>query len=242
MKPPSGGSPKDSRMLARTEAKERLGRNLENLESCCRPPLDRMAKVDPTADDPLGEWLDKIRVLWPSRELLQQIHLDVFELATLERTKPIQPGWKAFEQVDKRMKRLRLKSRLNDLIRRACAILDGESELGKAARDLEAGKVEGEFLLRNMLTGSRNLGELLDEDRLRQSRRAKAYPLVEWVIFIGHPMAKDLGPVPARFVQDDAAIEKRKILQRREKTRERVRRRRSRKKESRREGVTPSKN
>jgi len=239
---PSGGNPKDSLMLARTEAKERLGRNLENLASYCHPPLDGMAKVDPTSDDPLGEWLDKIRVLWPSRELLEQIDSDVIVLATFDRKKPILPVWKAFEQVDKRMKKLRLKSRLNDLIRGACAILAGESELGKAARDLEAGEAKAKLLVADILLGTRSLGELLDEDRLRQSRRAKAVPLVEWVIAIGHPMAKDLGAVVAFFVQDTAAIEKQKILRRREKTRERVRLSRLKQKESRRESVTPSEN
>ena len=226
MKPPSGGSTKDRRMLRCREAKERLERNLENLASYCKPPPDKTAKVDPTADDPLGEWSDKIRVLWPPGELLQEITHDVIALGMVDRKKPILPVWKAFEQVDKRMKKLRLRSRLNDLIRRACAILAGESELGKAARDLEAGKAESRSLVNDILLGKRNLGDLLDEDRLRQSRRAKAYPLVEWVMVIGHPMAKDFGDVAAFFVQDNAAIEKRKILQRRDKTRERQRRRR----------------
>jgi hypothetical protein len=196
------------------------------------------ATVDATADDPLGEWLEKIRILWPSRELLQEIDRDVIVLAIVQRKKPILPVWKAFEQVDKRMKKLRLKSRLNDLISRTCAILAGESELGKAARDWETGKAEAQSLVRDILLGNRNLAELLDEDRVRQSQRAKSWPLVEWAIVNGHPMARDLDNVPALFVQDNAAIEKRKILQRRDQTRERQRRRRLRLEKTSRKSVT----
>jgi hypothetical protein len=81
-------------------AKERLERNLKSLESYCQPPVDEQAEIDEEAENPIGEWLKKRRVLWPSHELLRQINDDVIELAIAGRKKPILPIWKAFEQVD----------------------------------------------------------------------------------------------------------------------------------------------
>jgi hypothetical protein len=221
------------------QARERLERNLKSLASYCQRPADRLAKIDEEAEDPIGEWLEKRRVLWPSRELLQEIDDDVIVLAMRGRVQPILPVWKAFEQVNKRIKQLRLKARVNDLIRRACARLAGESVLGRAARDLEAGKAEAQCLLRDILLGNRDLGELLDDDRQRVLQKVKSYPLAEWAIVNGHPMAKDFGRVAEFFVLDNEAIKKRKILQRRDKTRERVQRHRLGKK-TRRKSVTRS--
>ena len=227
MKPPSGGSTKDRRMLWRQAAKERLMRNLEALASYCQP-ADRTAD-----DDPVTEELKK-RGRWPSRELLQEIEDDVFVL--LER-KQIVPIWKEFEQVDKRMKKLRLKSRANDLIRRACARLAGESVLGKAAR--EPTTKETQSLLCDIDLGKRNFAELLEDDRRRVRQRYMAGPLVDWALIIGHPMAKDFGKIEAFLIWGlNETVEEVKLLQRREKTRERVRRLREK---TRRDSVTPSK-
>ena len=174
-------------------AKERLERNLKSLVSYCQRPADRLAKIDEEAKDPIGEWLEKRRVLWPSRELLQEIPDDVIVLAVAGRKKPILPVWKAYEQVDRRMRKLRLKSRLNDLIRRARDRVAGESELGRAARELEEGNALGQCLVRDILAGTRSLSELLDDDRQTILQKAKSYPLVEWLSVNGHPMAKDFG-------------------------------------------------
>ena len=120
-------------------AKERLERNLKSPASYCQRPADPLAKIHEEAEDPIGEWLERRRVLWPSRELLQEIDDDVIVLAVAGRKKPILPVWKAYEQVDRRMRKLRLKSRLNDLIRRARARVPGESELGLAPRSYLCG-------------------------------------------------------------------------------------------------------
>ena len=189
----------------------------------------RLAKIDEEAEDPIGEWLEKRRVLWPSRELLREIDDDVIVLAVAGRKKPILPLWKAYEQVDRRMRKLRLKSRLNDLIRRAGERVAGESELDRAARELEAGNARGQCLVRDILGGTRSLRELLDDDRQRTLQKAKSYPLVEWLIVNGHPMAKDFGPVVEHFVIDAAVVKERKLLERREKQRARTRRHRRKK-------------
>ena len=112
-KPPSGDSPKETtRALWRSQTKERLERNLESLESYCKPGV--------IPDDGLFAGSSELGY-WPSRELLDEIARDVLLLAFLERKRPFLPVWKAFEQVDKRMKKLQLTSRVNDLIRRALA-------------------------------------------------------------------------------------------------------------------------
>jgi hypothetical protein len=210
-------------------AKERLERNLKSLASYCQRPADRLAKIDKEAEDPIGEWLKKRRVLWPSLELLREIDDDVIVLAVAERKKPILPVWKAYEQVDSRMRKLRLKSRLNDLIRRARERVAGESELGRAARELEAGNARGQCFVRNILCGTRSLSQLLDDDRQRTVQKAKSYPLVEWLMVNGHPMAKDFGPAAEHFVIDAGVVKERKLLEQRRKQRARTRRHRAQK-------------
>ena len=81
-------------MSKKEAAKERLERNLKSLESYCQPPVDGQAEIDEEAEDPIGEWLEKRRVLWPSHELLRQIDDDVIELAIAGRKKPILPVWR----------------------------------------------------------------------------------------------------------------------------------------------------
>jgi hypothetical protein len=212
-------------MLWRREVKERLTRNIESLASYCQLPD---ITADHVSDDPITEHLKKL-VRWPSRELLREIEDNVLDLALLERNKPILPIWRAFEQVDKRMKKLRLKSRVSDLIRRACAILAGESVLSKAAR--ERNTKETLLLLCDIELRKRNLAELLEDDRRRVRQKWMAGPLVEWAVNIGHPMAKDLDGVTAfLFGWSNEAVEEVKLLQQREKIRERVRRHRLRKK------------
>jgi hypothetical protein len=208
-----------------SEVRERLERNLKSLVSYCLRPADRLAKIDEGAEDPIGEWLEKRRVLWPSHELLHEIDDDVIVLATTpKRVNPILPVWEAFKQVDRRYPKLRLKTRVDNLIDRALARLAGESELGKAVLGLEAGKAEAQCLLRDILLGNRNLGELLKDDRDRYCQRVKSWALVEWLMVNGHPRAKDFGAVAAFFALDNEAIEKRKILQELEKNRHRQRR------------------
>jgi len=207
-------------------AKQRLLRNLKSLEAYCQPPVDGQAEIDAEAEDPIGEWLEKRRVLWPSNELLRQIDDDVIELAIAGRKKPILPISKAFEQVDRRMRKFRLKSRLNDLIRRARDRVTGESELAKAAWELEAGNAGAQCFVRDILCGTRSLRRLLEDDQWRTAQKAKSYPLWEWLIVNGHPMAKDFGPVAEHFVIDAGVVKERKLLEQREKGRARTRRHR----------------
>src|SRR6266542_5123351 len=215
-------------MNKKNAAKERLERNLKSLEYYCQRPVDWLAEVDDGAENPIGEWLDKRRVLWPSHELLWEINDDVIVLAG--RKKRILPGWKAYEQVDRRIRKLRLKSSLNDLIRRALNMIAGESELAKAARELEAGSARAQCLVRDIFEGTRSLRQLLDEDRKRMEWKAKCYPLVEWLMVIGHPKGKEFGPVVDHYAVDDAAVKEWKLLEHREKQRARTRRYRAQKK------------
>ena len=163
---------------------------------------------------------------WPSHELLRQIDDDVIELAIAGRKKPILPVWKAYEDVDRRMRKLRLKSRLNDLIRRARERVAGESELGRAAWELEAGNARRQCLVRDILCGKRSLRRLLEDHQWRTVQKAKSYPLLEWLMVNGHSMAKDFGPVAEHFAVDDAVVKERKLLEQREKGRARIRRHR----------------
>jgi len=190
-------------------AKERLERNLKSLEAYCQPPVDGQAEIDEQAENPIGEWQKKQRVLWPSHELLRQIDDDVIELAIAGRKKPILPIWKAFEQADRRMRKFRLKLRLEALIRRAGERVTGESELAKAARELEAGNAGAQCLVRDILCETRSLRRLLEDDHWRIVQKAKSYPLLEWLIVLGHPMAKDFWFGAEYYVVDAAVIKKR---------------------------------
>jgi hypothetical protein len=234
MKPASGNSPKETaRTLWRKQVKERLERNLEALEFYCQPGVR-------LEDDVTGDgWAAKefsavfrIRKLccWPASELLTEIKDDVLFLYFLERNKPIWPIWDAFEHVDRRMKKLQLTSRVNDLIRRALArrstMLSIESELSKAAK--KGKSKETSRLLCDIDLGKRKLFELLLEDRLVVKQQRMALPLVDWVIAIRHPLAK----VVHNIVEFFPTVEELKTMRRREKTRERVQRYRSGQKNS----------
>jgi hypothetical protein len=232
VKPPSGDSLKETtRTLWHRQAKERLERNLESLSCYCRPG------TEPEEDVARDGWADGLlrgisgsykRGCWPSRELLREIENDVLVLALRTRKNPISPVWKAFEQVDKRMPKLRLKLRVENLIRRARDILSGESVLGKTLREAWAGNAQAQCSLRDMVLDTQKLAELLQADRQMVIQRCRAQPLVCWVIEIGHPMAKDLNNIVELF----GTVEEMKAEQRREKARERVRRHRLGKKTS----------
>ena len=105
---------------ANRQAQERLARNLKHLSIYCSPRI-----YCSPGDKPGG------LPLWPSRELLAEIQNDVLVLAQRERKKPIFPVWKAFGQVDKRVKKLRLENYVDNLIRRARDLLSVESALSK---------------------------------------------------------------------------------------------------------------
>ena len=216
---------------------ERLTHNLRNLSSYCRPGF---ISVDDVARDGLTVWtLDAFAgsyklCWWPSRELLSEIDKDVLVLAFRERVRPILPIWKAFEQVDRRLTKLRLKLRVGNLISRARALLPSESELNKVVRRAIAGNAQTQCSLRDMVLDAQKLDELLRTDRRLVIQRCMAQPLVYWIYHIGHPMAKDLDYMVRRF----STAEEFKAWLRRENTRERVRRHRLRKKTSL-KGVTP---
>lgn len=129
---------------------------------------------------------------WPSYELLREIHDDVRELAEQGRVRQIFPIWKAFLQVDRRLKKLRLKLHVEGLITRARAMLPpAESEADKVVRLLKAGNAQAQCSLRDMATKPQKLDKLLQEDRQVEIQWRMALPLAEWIVGIGHPMAKD---------------------------------------------------
>ena len=157
----------------------------------------------------------------PKRELLAEIECDVLVLAgqhdrVLRKRFPI---WKAFLQVDKRAKRLRLKSRVNDLIRHARRLLSNESVLAKAVTKAKAGNAQAQCTLRDVVLDPQKLGELLLDDRLMVIQRCMSVPLVLWAIGLGHPMAKELGSLAECF----ETPEEYKAHEKRSKIRSRVR-------------------
>ena len=131
---------------------------------------------------------------WPSYELLGEIEDDVTVLAERGRIRQIHPVWKAFEQLDKRLTKLRLKLRVDNLIGRArdvLAKLPRESELNKVVRLAIAGDIQARCSLGDMVMKTEKLGELLQADRQMESRRFMAQPVAKWTVCLGHPMAKD---------------------------------------------------
>ena len=217
---------------------ERLKRNLEKLSSYCKPGF--ISSVDDVAKDGLTVWtLDAFAdsyelCWWPSRELLCEIEKDVSFLALSERVRRILPVWKAFEQVDRRWTKLRLKLRVGNLIKHARDLLRDESELTKIVRLAIAGKLQGQCSLRDMVLDPQKLDALLKADRRMVIERCMAQPLVFWISHTGHPMAKDLDYQVSGFWTNENF----KAWQRRDKTRERVRRHRLNKKTSS-KSVTP---
>ena len=172
---------------------ERLERNLENLSFYCKPEF-----VPPR--DAINNFVAHIfrgvsgslkLGYWPSHELLREIQDDVTVLAERGRVRQIFPAWKAFEQVDKRFTKLRLKLRVGNLISRARDMLPGESELGKAVREAKAGTAQAQCLLREMVLEPEKLDKLLQADRQMERQRCMAKPVAQWTVSIGHPMAKD---------------------------------------------------
>src|SRR5262249_7614583 len=155
----------------------------------------------------------------------------------LERKRPIWPIWGAFEHVDRRMKKLQLVERVDDLIDRwlamRAAMLSIQSELSKAAR--EGTSKETRRLLCDIDLGKRNLAELLLEDRRVVKKWYEAKPLVDWVVEIRHPLAKDVNNIIEFF----PTMEELKDMHQRAKGRERSNRWRLRHK-IRPKSVTPS--
>src|SRR5262245_11274224 len=220
------------RALWRRQAKERLQHNLLALASYCQAvdeaPIDAPDDDDVLLDppDPLSNRI----VRWPSRSLLLQVEHDVLVLALLEHKRPIIPVWRAFEQVNERAPMLRIVRRINDLISRAIERLNEahDSELSKAARDAKAGSAQSQCLLRDLMMGRRDLGEMLNADRQVMARRMMARPLVRWAINVGHPMAKAFDDFLVEISNE--ARRELALLRKRDNGHERVRRHRLRKK------------
>jgi hypothetical protein len=191
-------------MSWRRRAKERLEHNLKNLSSYCQPGVfpQELAASDGWAAGLLrGVFGSEKFGCWPMRGLLREIQEDVLVFALHERKKPIFPFWKAFEQVDRRMPKLRLKSRINDLIHRARSMLRSESELTKAMRAAMARNASAvaQSAWRDMVLEPKNLVKPLQEDRRIVWHWCMAEPLVCWAIEIAHPMAKHLHDIVEFF-------------------------------------------
>jgi hypothetical protein len=126
-------------------------------------------------------------------ELLQEIDFDVAFLALhcSPKVRGFFLAWKEFKYVNERMPKLRLKSRVNDLISNASELLCSESELGKVASEAKAGSAKARFSLREMVQNSQKFSELLEaHDAVREKQRL-AQPLSRWIVTMGHPMRKD---------------------------------------------------
>jgi hypothetical protein len=173
-------------------AKERLERNLPHLSSYCRPGVNT------------GGWPSL-----PSREFLAAIQNDVLVLAQRERKKPIFPVWKAFLQVDKRQKKLRLKNCVDNLIHRARELLSVESVLAKAVPEAKAGNAQAQCLMRDLVADPQKLVELLGADRQFVIQWCMAQDLLHWTLSIRHPMAKDLHWI-AKFLPTKEEVRRQK--------------------------------
>jgi hypothetical protein len=174
-----------------------LERNLENLSFYCSSP-EFISSIDNVAWKRLmvleSRGISGSRKLgyWPSHELLQEIQDDVLVLSGRKSFRQIFPVWKAFEQVDRRVKKLRLKLRVDNLISRARALLPpSESELNKVVRLAITGNAQTQCSYRDMVLDPKKLAESLRADRQMERQRCMAQPLARWTVDIGHPMAKD---------------------------------------------------
>ena len=208
----------EARALSRDQTRERLELNLESLESYCKPGVI-LQEGWATGSDDLG--------YWPSRELLDEIERDVLFLALLERKRPLFRVWKAFEQVDKRMKTLQLELRVGHLIRRARGMFLGFSVLEKTVIEAVRGDTQAQCSLRAMTQEPQKLAELLRDYRRRTIQRCMAEPLTDWLIAVGHPQNVFESIAPAEEIA--AGI---KAEQKRASGRERIRRHRLGKKNS----------
>lgn len=198
----------EARELLRSQVIERLKRNLEGLASYCHSDDDRS---------------------WPSRKLLQEIQGDVnLLLKRVRPVRPVWPIWEAFQKVDKRFKKLRLKSRVNDLIRRARNILRSESDLSKAVKAALTGSAVAQCAWREMVLQPEKFVKLLLDDRRMVTTWCLAKPLMNWAITIRHPVVEELKRV-RKFLP---TVEEVKASDRRAKAAERTRKSRFRKKNS----------
>jgi hypothetical protein len=210
---------------SRRPAKARLLCYLDRLWGYCQPLPNQKAHDATNSEEPLWER----HVRWPGREFLRDVERNVLVLALYERARQILPTWKAFKIVDKRMPTLRLVQRVDNLAKRATERLKeaGESELSKMVREAEVGSTEAQCSLRDRLLQEKDFTELLLQDRRCVRQRVEAWPLVEWLIEIGHPMVRDFDD-GTRFIDDgfQQAMEELKVSRQRAKQRERVRRHR----------------
>jgi hypothetical protein len=192
-------------------SRERLERNLRHLSAhYCWPMVNQFE-------------------FWPTRELLREIQNDVLVLAQRERKKPVVPVWKTFLRVDNRENTLPLAQCVDNLMRRARALLSVGSVLAKAVTEANAGSAQAKRFLSDMVEdNTQKLAELLGADRMMVIQWCNAQALVRWAIDIRHPMAKDLHHIAACL----PTAEEIKAQQRREKRRESTRRCRSGKKTS----------
>jgi hypothetical protein len=199
-------------------ARERLERNLENLSFYCSPGFKLggdAANRFTTSSILRGIVGSYGGGYWPSHELLREIEDDVTVFAMRGRVRPIYPSWKAFEQVDRRLTKLRLKLRVGNLISRARAMLPGESEVNKLLRlAIASDDIQARCSLGDMAMKAEKLDELLEADRQIEKQRFMAEPLAQWTVSLGHPMAKDFVCI-ARFFspEPDWRDSHRRILQ-----------------------------
>jgi hypothetical protein len=209
---------------------ERLERNLENLSYFCKPrfiPVGGWASgwANPFITSLLfslssgiyGSWEFGY---WPSHELLREIEDDVTVLAHRGHVREIAPVWKAFERLDRRLTKLLLKSRVDNLISRARAMLQtSESELNKVVREAKAGTAQARFSSGDMVMKPCKLDELLQADWQMASQRTMAQPVARWTVTIGHPMRKYFVSIAGRDLPWEDWREELRRLKQSERTR-----------------------
>ena len=120
--------------MNRKLAKEQLFLRLEKLTRCCQPP---------------GKW----RQTWcPDCVFLQSLENNVILLIETERKNRPSPAWKAFQLLDRRMPKLLLVKRVDNLMKRARDRLeeDAQHPLSKLERQAECGHENAQKLLRDI--------------------------------------------------------------------------------------------
>jgi hypothetical protein len=111
--------------------RERLCSDLETLARCCQPEKTKATS-------------------WPSSELLQSLEDGIKLLVAEQRKKPL--SWKTFQRLDKRMPRLRLALRVDNLVKRARDRFEeaGQPALSELKRQAERGDEGARNLLRDI--------------------------------------------------------------------------------------------
>jgi hypothetical protein len=121
--------------MNRKQAKERLFLRLERLARYCKPS----DTASPSA-------------IWPDQGFLRDLESEVVFLVATVRKNPPSPAWKAFRLLDRRMPKLLLVRRVDNLVKRARDRLEEAAQhpLSKLEQQAEGGDENAQELLRDI--------------------------------------------------------------------------------------------